>query len=66
MRREARREKGDQRNGPGAGISLSRVMQQGQRDDGEEQLGASGKKKTSVGVGNLSGKWVLKGRCECY
>lgn len=43
----------------GAGVSFSRVMQQGQPGGGEE-LGASGKEKNSVGVGNLSGKRVMK------
>lgn len=51
---------------PGAGLSVPRVMQQGQRDGEEEELGASAKKKTSGGVGNLGGKWVKKGRCEGY
>lgn len=41
----------------GAGtVSFSRVMQQGQPDDEEDGLGASGKEKSSVGVGNLGGK----------
>lgn len=43
----------------GAGtVSFSRVMQQGQPDDEEDELRASGKEKTSVGVGNLGGGWV--------
>lgn len=41
----------------GAGmVSFSRVMQQGQPDDEEEELRASGKEKARVRVGNLSGK----------
>lgn len=35
-------------------------MQQGQPDDPEERLGASGKEKTSVGVRHPSGRRVVK------
>lgn len=62
MRREAPGgEKGHSRKGLGARIrSFSRVMQQGQPDDEEKELGASGREKTSITGGNLSGEWVLK------
>lgn len=43
------------------GTAFSRVMQQGQSNQEEEELGASGNEKTSVGSGKSEQKMSHKG-----